>query len=75
MNKLKQFQTKLQIAAALMLNTVTFNGHAIATESYDLASCIVGLPVVEALNGSSSSFYREARHFIVFFFGGKLCKL
>ena len=67
MNKLKQFQTKLQIATAQMLSTVTFNGHAVATASYDPASDIVDLPVVEILNGASSSFFREARHFMVFF--------
>ena len=57
MNKLKPFQTKLQIATALMLSTVAFNGHAAATASYDPASGIVDLPVVEVLNGSSSSFF------------------
>ena len=75
MNKLKQFQTKLQIATALMLSTVTFNGHAVTAASYDPASGIVDLPVVEVLNGTSSSFFKAARHFIVFFLGSKLCKL
>ncbi len=57
MNKIKQFQTKLQIVTALMLSTVAFNGHAEATASYDPASGIVDLPVVEVLNGASSSFF------------------
>ena len=57
MNKLKPFQIKLQIVTALILSTVAFNGHAEATATYDPASGIVDLPVVEVLNGASSTFF------------------
>ena len=55
MNKLKNFKTKLQIATTLLLSVVTFNGYATAT--FDSAAGIVDLPVVQVLNGASSSFF------------------
>jgi len=43
-------------ASAVVLSTAALNGHA-ATATFDPASGIVNLPVVEVLSGSTSSFY------------------
>lgn len=55
MMTLKHFQTKLQITAGLLLSTLSFNGYATAT--FDPATGIVNMPVVQVLNGSSSAFF------------------
>ncbi len=57
MIRLKQFRTKLQLVTTLMLSAFTLNGHAEATATFDSSSVSVDLPVVEVLNGASSSFF------------------
>ena len=47
---------KLITASVALLGSVALNGHA-ATATFDPASGIVNLPVVEVLSGSTSSFY------------------
>lgn len=49
-------QTGLTIGVAFLMSMFTPNAHA-ATANYDPATGIVDFPVVEVLNGTSSSFY------------------
>jgi len=55
MNKFQSFKAKLQIVSTLFLSTIAVNVHATAT--FDAAAGIVDLPVVQVLNGASSSFF------------------
>ncbi len=56
MFKLRHIKEQLITASALLLSVTALNGHA-ATATFDPASGIVNLPVVEVLSGGSSSFY------------------
>lgn len=55
MFKLKHIKEKLMTASAVLLSAAALNVQATAT--YDPASGIVDLPVVEVLSGGSSAFY------------------
>ncbi|MDV6344661.1 hypothetical protein [Nitrosomonas sp. Is37] len=56
MVRFEKKQVRMTIAAALLLGMFTPNSHA-ATASFDPATGIVDFPVVEVLDGASSSFY------------------
>ena len=56
MFKLNYIKKELRIASAVLLSTVTLNGYT-ATATFDPASGIVDLPIVEVLSGGSSAFY------------------
>lgn len=55
MFELKHIKEKLLVVSAALLGAAAFNVQATAT--YDPASGIVDLPVVEVLNGGTSAFY------------------
>ena len=53
---LNNTRTKLAVAACSLLGAVSFNTNA-ATASFDPATTMLDLPVVEVLNGKNSTFY------------------
>lgn len=57
MFKLSHIKEKLITVSTVLLSTAALNGYA-ATATFDPASGIVDLPVIEVLNGGSSAFYR-----------------
>ena len=56
MVKTRNIKEKLITASIVLLSSVAVNGYA-ATASFDPATGIADLPVVEVLNGGSSAFY------------------
>ncbi|WP_090701029.1 hypothetical protein [Nitrosomonas aestuarii] len=56
MIRLKNGQAGLSIISALMLSMFATNSHA-ATATFDPATGVVDMPVVEVLNGASSTFF------------------
>jgi len=56
MFKLSHIKEKLITASAVLLSSIAMDGYA-ATATFDPASGIVDLPVVEVLSGGSSSFF------------------
>ncbi|UJP05564.1 MAG: hypothetical protein LZF61_00865 [Nitrosomonas sp.] len=53
---LKQVKKRLSVVTAMLLSGFAVNGHA-ATATYNPATGLVDLPVVEVLSGGSSMFY------------------
>jgi len=56
MFQFKSIKTKIITSSAILLSAVTLNAHA-ATATYDPASGLVDMPVVEVLSGGTSAFY------------------
>lgn len=57
MFQLKRFKKTITTSSAALLSAVALNTHA-ATATYDPASGLVDMPVVEVLSGGTSAFYR-----------------
>ena len=56
MFELKRIKKYMAAASTLLLSSVALNGHA-ATATYDSATGVVHLPVVEVVGGTSSEFF------------------
>ena len=51
-----EFKKYITVASAMLLSGIAVNAHA-ATATFNPATGVVNLPVVEVLSGSSSAFY------------------
>lgn len=56
MSKFNTVKNRLLVASIFLLSTISLNTHAI-TATFDPATGIADLPVVEVLNGASSTFF------------------
>ncbi len=56
MFELKRIKSKIITSSAVLLSAITFNTHA-ATATYDPATGLVDMPVVEVLGDGASAFY------------------